>query len=164
MAIGPDKWDLRFLDMAYLIASWSKDPSTQHGAVVVEDRRVLGLGFNGFPPRVADSKERLENRELKYQLVVHAEVNALLNCTTKSDNATMYVDAIPCVRCMVTVLANQMVKVRRLVVVEPTPDYLSRWGESVKLTKGVIDEAGIEFLEVPLHYLLSLPHFGEERE
>ena len=72
------KWDKRFLDLSQLISSWSKDPSTKVGAVVVDDdRRVISLGYNGFPRGVSDD-ERLDNRESKYKIVTHAEANALL--------------------------------------------------------------------------------------
>ena len=29
-----DKWDQRFMDLANFVAAWSKDPSTQVGAVI----------------------------------------------------------------------------------------------------------------------------------
>ena len=67
------KWDMRFLDMAKMVGSWSKDPSTQVGAAIVDnDRRVISVGYNGFPKGVADN-ERLEDREEKYKMIVHAE-------------------------------------------------------------------------------------------
>jgi deoxycytidylate deaminase len=41
------KWDRRFLELARHVAAWSKDPSTQVGAVVAEGKRVVSLGYNG---------------------------------------------------------------------------------------------------------------------
>ena len=59
----PDKWDLRLLGLAEHVAQWSKDPSTQVGAVIADKKhRVLSLGFNGFARGVRDLAERLENR------------------------------------------------------------------------------------------------------
>ena len=77
-----NKWDQRFIDLAMHIADWSKDPSTKVGAVVVDPstRRVVSTGFNGFPVGVEDTADRLENREIKYEMVVHAEQNALVFC------------------------------------------------------------------------------------
>ena len=49
-----NKWDKRFLEMAKLVASWSKDPSTQVGAVAVRNRTVIAQGYNGFPRGVDD--------------------------------------------------------------------------------------------------------------
>ena len=75
-----DNWDKRFLDLAEHVAGWSKDPSTQVGCVIVNDKRVVvGLGYNGFPRGVEDTPERLNDRPTKYLMVQHAEVNAILN-------------------------------------------------------------------------------------
>ena len=72
------KWDLRFLEMARNAASWSKDPSTKVGAIIVDDdKRVISVGYNGFPKGVRDD-ERLDDRQEKYKIIVHAERNALL--------------------------------------------------------------------------------------
>ncbi|NJK88105.1 MAG: CMP deaminase, partial [Myxococcales bacterium] len=74
------KWDLRFIELAKHVASWSKDPSTQCGCVIVDSsRRILSTGYNGFPAGVTDVYERLHDREVKYRLVAHSEVNAI--CT-----------------------------------------------------------------------------------
>jgi dCMP deaminase len=55
-------WDVRFLEMAKLVSTWSKDPSTQVGAVLVDPcHRVVSLGFNGFPRAIADDA-RLRDR------------------------------------------------------------------------------------------------------
>ena len=67
-----NKWDFRFLDMAKLVASWSKDPSTQTGAVIVAPRKnIIGVGFNGFPRGMYDSPERLNDRPEKYSRTIH---------------------------------------------------------------------------------------------
>ena len=80
------RWDMRFLEMAQLVASWSKDPSTKVGATIVDDdRRVISVGYNGFPKGVADNK-RLEDRDEKYKMIVHAERNALLFSNTSVKN------------------------------------------------------------------------------
>ena len=72
-----ERWDRYFLDLALLNAQMSKDPSTKVGAVIVgPDREVRSMGFNGFPRGIADTRERLECREVKLDLVVHAEMNA----------------------------------------------------------------------------------------
>jgi len=72
------KWDRRFLEMARLVSSWSKDPSTKVGSVVVRpDKTVASVGFNGFPRGVADTEARLCDRGEKLDLIVHAEINAL---------------------------------------------------------------------------------------
>ena len=43
------KWDQRFLELAKQISTWSKDPSTQVGCVVVgPDREIRVLGLMAF--------------------------------------------------------------------------------------------------------------------
>src|SRR6056300_1094742 len=74
------KWDQRFMDMAMMISTWSKDPSSKIGAVIVNDeRRILATGYNGFPRGIADYEERLNNREEKLDRIIHGEMNALMN-------------------------------------------------------------------------------------
>ena len=61
-----DKWDRRFLDLAAHIATWSKDPSTKVGCVVVgSDREIRSTGFNGFPRGISDDADRLQDRSKK---------------------------------------------------------------------------------------------------
>ena len=79
-----DKWNRRFMDLAFMVASWSKDPSTKTGAVVVgPDREIRATGYNGLVRGVDDNKpERLE-RPTKYDFFEHAERNAVYNaCLT----------------------------------------------------------------------------------
>ena len=61
-----NKWDKRFLEMAKLVASWSKDPSTQVGAVAVRNRTVIAQGYNGFPRGMDDDEWLYENKTMKY--------------------------------------------------------------------------------------------------
>ena len=70
-------WDRKFIEMAVLVSSWSKDPSTKVGCVVADsDHAQLSEGFNGFPRGIADD-DRLHQRETKYRLIVHAEANTM---------------------------------------------------------------------------------------
>lgn len=70
-------WDYKFLDLAKNISSFSKDPSTQVGSVIVNlDKRIISMGYNGLLPDIPDSVEILNDRDLKYSLIIHAEDNA----------------------------------------------------------------------------------------
>ena len=65
-----NKWHRRFYQLASHVADWSKDPSTQVGACLVnDDKQVISLGFNGFPRGVEDTIERLIDKETKYKFV-----------------------------------------------------------------------------------------------
>ena len=97
-------WNEYFMGVASLSAKRSKDPSTQVGACVVnEDKRIIGIGYNGFPMGCSDevypwgkSPNYLDS---KYPYVVHAEPNAILNCTSSLKGATLYVTLFPCNEC-----------------------------------------------------------------
>ena len=95
----PGKWDQRFIEMAQLVASWSKDPSTQAGAVITNGKSVVSLGFNGFPAGTDDSPEMYTNRERKYRRVIHAEKNAMAFARCHLTGCTIYVTHAPCSPC-----------------------------------------------------------------
>lgn len=101
------KWDMRFLDLARIVSQWSKDPSTQTGAVIVRpDRTVASVGFNGFPRGMADLKVYYDNREVKYRRVVHCEMNAILSCRDQDlSGCTIYIWPFgPCERCSTSII------------------------------------------------------------
>jgi dCMP deaminase len=142
------KWDRRFLGLAAHVAQWSKDPSTRVGAVVANDKRVVSLGFNGFPQGISDD-HRLHDRETKYSLVLHAEENALLFSGADLSGNTIYVYPLPpCSRCAAKIIQSG---IRR--VVTTIPDEMARWDESVALTRTIFEEVGIEMVEVPISLL-----------
>jgi dCMP deaminase len=95
----PD-WHSYLMSLACLVSMRSPDPSTKHGAVIVDSKhRILGLGYNGFP-RGGKSGYPVTRPE-KYNYVVHSELNALLNCNTSTEGATVYVTGLPCNHCMI---------------------------------------------------------------
>ena len=73
-----DKWDIRFMKLAKEISTWSKDPSSKIASIIVNsEKRILATGYNGFPRNIADTEERLNDRDKKYPLIIHAEANSL---------------------------------------------------------------------------------------
>lgn len=112
--IAPRKcisWDECFMRMAHVIAERSKDPSTQAGAVVVNDANVVvGLGYNGFPRGIRNDVlpwERegdLENT--KYAYICHAEENAIYNSNNSTKDCRMYCVLFPCNECAKTIIQN----------------------------------------------------------
>ena len=93
-------WDRRYMAMAIQVASWSKDPNTKVGAVIVDQKgRIVATGYNGFPTGVQDTEERYNDRDKKYAFVVHAELNAILNATQSLKNCILYVTLSPCREC-----------------------------------------------------------------
>ena len=96
-------WDEYFMGVAMSAAKRSKDPSTQVGACIVSpDNIILSTGYNGFPKGCSDDEfpwDR-EGESTKYPFVVHAELNAILNCNGKDlRKAKLYVALFPCNEC-----------------------------------------------------------------
>lgn len=144
--MNTSKWDRRFLRLAQHVAEWSKDPSTQVGAVIVDDqRRVIGMGYNGFPRGVDDTRERYMDRETKYRLVVHAEANAILNAARWPSGCTMYVTALPCAECAKLIIQSS---INAVFAPRPSEDLEERWGEEFVVTRSMFHEAGIGLYEV----------------
>lgn len=96
------KWDRRYIRLAREVGTWSKDPSTQVGAVLVrpEDNSVVSTGFNGFPPGHPDILERYLDRGYKHSHVVHAEENALNFFGSRAEGFTLYTSFPCCPRCV----------------------------------------------------------------
>ena len=107
---GYISWDEYFMGVALLAAQRSKDPSTQVGACIVdENNRILSTGYNGFPKGCSDDDfpwNRDESLgETKYQFVVHAELNAILNTRGKSlVGSRVYVGLFPCNECAKSII------------------------------------------------------------
>lgn len=138
-------WDRWFLGLARYIATASKDPSSQVGCVVVgTEREVLSLGYNGLPRGVADTTERLKDRQLKYALVVHAEANAVANASrtgTSLIGSTLYCTMPLCSSCASLVI---QAGIRRVVAAEV--DVPKRWLDSVNRGSNLLAEAGVELI------------------
>jgi dCMP deaminase len=136
------KWARRFLKIAKEIATWSKDPSTKCGCVIVYDRRIIATGYNGFPRDVKDLPERYEDRELKYSMVVHAESNAIVNAVAPLEGATLYVTGSPCCDCAKLICQTG---IEDIVSIPDSPEFELRWADSIEVTKLLFRESGIEW-------------------
>jgi dCMP deaminase len=153
-----DRWDRHFLGMALYHSQLSKDPSTRVGSVIVgPDREILSAGFNGFPRGIADTHERLYDRETKLKLVVHAEMNALLagartgmrlkGCTLYlacTDQSGITWGGPPCTRCTVEIIQVGISE----IVSYPIKAVPSRWHDDIAFAHGLIQEAGITYREL----------------
>jgi len=106
----PDKDDF-YMAMAFWASSRSKDPNTQVGAVIVDDKNVpLGWGYNGLPRNIKDH-EISWSRPEKYPYIIHAEINAIDHSYGELSQATLYVTALPCKSCMLRLVSYNMKRV-----------------------------------------------------
>jgi dCMP deaminase len=136
------RWVARYFSLAEHVARWSKDPSTKVGAVVVgADRRMIALGYNGFPPGIADTDDRLENRVVKHHLVQHAERNVLDNAQFDLRGATLVVTHHPCAECAKSIVSKGIAH----VVCGPSLTH-EPWATSAILAKSILNEAGVKLM------------------
>lgn len=133
------KWDKRFLRIAQEVSSWSKDPSKQIGAVATLDNRIVATGYNGFPSSIDDNADWLEDRSIKNDLIIHAEMNLLMDATRTArslEGATVYVwGLIVCTNCMKHMIAAG---ISRVVYVNKYDD--PYWNEEWKRTLAIVDK------------------------
>ena len=132
-----DKWDVRFMEMAHVIAGWAScyQENRKIGAVIVKDKRIMTTGYNGAPAGVKTCKERGEclrrrlnvpsgtRAELCY--AVHAEQNAIIQAAklgVSIEGATLYCTHQPCVMCAKMIVNSGIV---RVVYQEGYPDEFS---------------------------------------
>lgn len=141
------KWDLRFLDLAEHISHWSKDPTTQVGCIIVDERNVvIGMGFNGFPQGNSDRREVLMDRDKKRLRTIHAEMNALHFSTKSVEGARVYVTHHPCAACTANLLQH---KPGSIIIPKTTTTPLGPdWEESIKESNLMLEEHGIPLIEV----------------
>ncbi|MFW5842084.1 MAG: deoxycytidylate deaminase [Bacillota bacterium] len=140
-------WDEYFMGVARLSAMRSKDPSTQVGACIVSaTKRIVGIGYNGFPRGIDDDQYPWENEgefiNTKYPYVVHAEPNAILNSTVQLDDATLYVTLFPCHECAKLIIQSG---IKEIVYIE------NKYQEevSVKASMRMLNDAGVSLRQMP---------------
>ena len=146
------KWDRRYIALAQHVATWSKDPSTKVGAVLVRpNNSVASVGFNGFPPGHDDSPELYSDRAYKYQHVVHAEINALNFFGSRADGFALYTSFPCCPDCM---SAAGWLGVARVCF--PETDFTGRDPEWILEWRQRIDDS----LKIAQHYGIVVGSIG----
>ena len=148
-----DKWHKRFMEVAELVSTWSKDPSTKVGAIVVgPDREIRSTGYNGLVRGVDDNKpERLE-RPTKYDFFEHAERNAVYNACligASLKGCVIYVTSMPCPDCARAIIQSG---IKMVVPYKPEFDEnapQNTWRDKLVFSEEMFKEAGIEYLLLP---------------
>ncbi len=135
------------MEMAKLVATWSKDTSTKVGAIVVgPDREIRSTGYNGVVRGVDDDiPERLE-RPTKYDFFEHAERNAVYNACligASLKGCIIYVTAMPCPDCARAIIQSG-IKTVVTYKLEPAPDQpTGTWRDKVVYSEQMFKEAGV---------------------
>lgn len=139
------KWIARFSKLAKEVGSWSKDGSSQVGAVIVRsDKTICSVGFNGFARGVDDCHERLANRDTKLMYTIHAELNAILSAKEPLKGYSLFVWPLqPCSQCAAAIIQSGISDVYC-----PYNDHVryERWSESFKAALKMFDESGVRVI------------------
>ena len=141
--------DIRYLNLAKEISSWSKDPSTKVGAVIVGDKdQIISQGYNGFPRGFNDSDDIYKNKPVKYKYIIHAEANAIYNALYNGayvEGATIYIHGLPvCCECAKAIVQSGIAR----VVYDSEPK--ERWIQSCADAMDICEQAGIEVVKIAM--------------
>jgi dCMP deaminase len=136
-------WDEYFMSIALLSAERSKDPNTQVGACIVNDKnKIVGIGYNGFPKGCSDDEfpwaREGDFLQTKYAYVCHAEVNAILNSNSNIEGCRMYVALFPCNEC-----AKIMIQSGIKELVYLSDKYSDT--DAVRASKIMFDKSGLKY-------------------
>jgi len=161
-----EDWKIFFMQQAQLMSTRSKDPSTKVGCIVVSpDGYVISEGYNGFPRGVADTEERLNNREEKYPRIVHGEANALINACrngTKIQNGFVFVTQPPCPDCA-KLLAQSGISGLFYIDLDESKKNVKGWRDMLKFSFDMFDEVGVPYEAIPQKYLFTKEQLDEIR-
>jgi len=150
--------DRHFLELALKHSELSRDPETRVGAVIVGPAGdVRSMGYNRFPDGIEESAARLNDRELKLRLMVHAELVAIVNaaragiplhgCTlyfTQTDDSGLVWGAVPCTRCTDHILMTGIAE----VISYPTKRAPSKWHDDWAFARELFRESGLAHREI----------------
>jgi dCMP deaminase len=107
-------------------------------------RQVLATGYNGLPRGFEDQPERLQ-RPVKYDLIVHAEMNAIIQCARNGISpvgATLYSSFSPCIHCSLSIVQAGINRVVTRAIEKGDED----WSDSIEKSVVLFEEVGIEYL------------------
>jgi len=136
-----NKWDHRFMSMAKMASTWSKDKGTGVGAVIVDDeKKIVSVGFNGFPRGVNDDVECRHESPEKHHWTIHAERSAILEADIPLKGMTMYCTFFTCSTCAQEITQKGF---KRLVAPEPDWNH-PRYGEGQRIAMEMYKERGVE--------------------
>ena len=142
-------WDEYFMGLAHLSSMRSKDPSTQVGAVIVDDmHRVVSIGYNGLPFGCSDddfpwNREGNGMLNTKYAFVVHAELNAILNFRGNKrdlEGSKLYASLFPCNECAKSIIQSGIKEIIYL-------DNKYKDTDSCIASRRLFDECGVTYRE-----------------
>jgi dCMP deaminase len=154
-----DVWDARFMELAKMIATWSKDTSTKVGCVIIgPDKEIRSTGYNGFPRGVDDTIPARHERPAKYDFTEHAERNAIYNASlygASVKNCIMYVTFPPCADCARGIIQSGIREVIYLDMPADKTQNIPGWRDKLEISFKMFDEAGVIYKSLGVNNIKS---------
>ncbi|MCF7504765.1 MULTISPECIES: deaminase [Vibrio] len=145
------KWRDRMIELAKHVSEWSRDKSKVGAVLVSKKGGDITLGYNGFPFGVKDDEDRYDEKKLKLNIIVHAEVNAIIASGSRAADGHLYVVGKPiCARCAGPIIQSGIKRVfatkpQNIGEYEPPKDpNATDWEEIGRLAITMLEEAGVE--------------------
>jgi dCMP deaminase len=106
-------WDTYFINIAHAVKLRSKDPKLKVGSVLVslKDNRIISTGYNSMVAGIDDSLIDWSDRTKVKELVIHAEMNAVLYAQSKFEDSVLYCSHSPCGSCLKLISATKIKKI-----------------------------------------------------
>lgn len=154
-------WDEYFMGVALLSARRSKDPNTQVGACIVNEKnKIVGAGYNGLPTGCDDDAFPWDKQgdflQTKYPYVCHAELNAILNnIGIDLKGCKIYTALFPCNECAKAIIQSGITEVVYL-----SDKYAGT--DTAKASRRMLDTAGVSCRKVTAHIHSLVLSFNED--
>lgn len=114
-------WDSYFSTLADMASTRSTCSRAHVGCVLVRDKRIIAIGYNGAP---AEEKHCDHSQPMKdlitinlifhCSISVHAEMNAIADCARRGvscDGATVYTTKEPCNNCRLLLVSAGVTRI-----------------------------------------------------
>lgn len=142
------KWINRFISLAETVSTWSKDPSKKIGVVITnQENKIISTGYNGFPKGINDSLERLNDKEFKRAITLHAEENAILCAKQDLTNCIMYIYGLPpCAHCAAMIIQSGI----KIIYYRIPKKYevSDHWKDNINIAETILKEANISLISI----------------
>lgn len=149
------EWNIRFMNLAKMIATWSKDTSTKVGCVIIgPDKEIRSTGYNGFPRGVDDTVAERKERPAKYKFTEHAERNAIYNASlfgASVKDCVMYVTLPPCVDCARGIIQSGIREVIYLDMPNDKSQKIPGWRDDLAISFAMFDEAKVLYKSIGIN-------------
>jgi len=104
-------WDEYFMSIALLASCRSPCCRLHVGSVIINDNRIISMGYNGFFSGVQHISYVRDGHE---QATIHSEINAITDCAKRgvsTNGSTIYVTHYPCINCFKSIASCGIKKI-----------------------------------------------------